>query len=132
MLIRMCVCGDFNVVCNVSERRSVGTIVCQSGIAGLNHFIDGNLLVDLPLRSRSYTWYRGDGKSVSRIDRFLLSDRWCLTWPNFFQLASTRGLSNHCPLVLSVDEENWGPKPLRMLKCWEKISSYKIFVRDQW
>jgi len=71
MRIRMCVCvcvwegGDFNAVCSVSERRSVGSIVRQSGMAGLNQFIDDNLLVDLPLRRRSYTRYRGDGKSES-------------------------------------------------------------------
>jgi len=70
--------------------------------------------------------------NLSHIDRFSLSDRWCLTWPNCLQLASTRGLSDHCPLVLSIDEENWGPKPLRMLKCWEKFPGYKNFVYEQW
>ena len=125
-------CGDFNAVRDVSERRSVGTIFRHTGMDGLNQFIDGNLLVDLPLRGRSYTLYRGDGKSMSRIDRFLLSDRWCMTWPNCFQMASSRGLLDHCPLTLSVDEENWGPKPLRMLKGWEFFSGYKNFVHDQW
>lgn len=41
-------------------------------------------------------------------------------------------LINHCPLELSVDEENWSPKPLRMLKCWESFPGYDIFVRKKW
>ena len=103
-----------------------------AGMSGVNQFIDGNVLFDLPLRGRSYTWYKGDGKSTSRIDRFLLSNRRCVTWPKYLQLASSRGLSDHCLIVLSVDEENWGPRPLRLLKCWEIFLGYKNFVRDQW
>jgi len=128
----VCICGDFNAVRSMSERRSVGSIQRHLGMTGLNLFIDDNLLIDLPLRGRSFTWFKGDGKSMSRIDRFLLSEKWCLTWPNCFQMATARGPSDHCLLVLSIDEENWGPRPLRLLKCWEKISGYKMFVRDQW
>jgi len=128
----LCICGDFNAVRNVSERRSVGCIQRHLGTTGLNQFIDDNLLIDLPLRGRNFTWYKGDGKSMSRIDRFLLSEKWCLTLPNCFQLATARGLSDHCPLVLSIDEENWGLRPLRLLKCWANFPGYKTFVRDQW
>ena len=128
----VCICGDFNVVRSVSERRSVGSIQRHLGMAGLNQFIDGNLLIDLPLRGRSFTWFKGDGKSMTRIDQFFLSEKWCLTWPNCFQLATSRGLSDHCPLLLLIDEENWGPRPLWLLKCWENFPGYKMFVRDQW
>jgi len=113
----LCIFGDLNVVRCVEERRSVGNNSCQVRSSNYNLFIDGNLLVDLPLQGRSFTWFWGDGRSMSRIDRFLLSDRWCQTWPNCFQMAMSRGLSDHCPLVLSIDVENWGPKPMRLLKC---------------
>ncbi|MCI24727.1 endonuclease/exonuclease/phosphatase family protein, partial [Trifolium medium] len=43
-----------------------------------------------------------------------------------------RGLSDHCPLVLSANKEDWGPRPSRMLKCWKDIPGYKLFVRDKW
>jgi len=128
----VCICGDFNAVRHVEERRSVGNHFCQARSANYNLFIEDNLLVDLPLRGRNFTWFRGDGRSMSRIDRFLLSDKWCQTWPNCFQMAMSRGLSDHCPLVLSIDVENWGPKPLRLLKCWELLPGYASFVRDKW
>ena len=69
----------------------MGVLCRQSGIANFNQFIDGHLLIDLPLRGRSFTWYHGDGRSMSRLDRFLLSEEWCLTWPNCVQSASSRG-----------------------------------------
>jgi exonuclease III len=128
----ICVCSDFNVVRCVEECRSVGMVSRQPGIANFNNFIDGCLFIDLPLRGRSFTWYRRDGRSMSRMDRFLLSEEWYLTCPNCVQTASTRGVSDHCPLQLSIDMVNWGPKPLRMLRCWEKFPGYTIFVRNQW
>jgi len=90
------------------------------------------LLVDLPLRGRTFTWFRGDGRSMSHIDRILLSENWCLTWPTCFQLVVSRGLSDHCPLVLPIDTQNWGPKPVRMLKCWADFPGYDAFVRETW
>jgi len=69
---------------------------------------------------------------MSRLDRFLISNEWCLTWPSCIQVAQLRGLSDHCPIVLSLNEENWGPKPFQMLKCWANVPGYKQFVTDQW
>jgi len=126
------VCGDFNAMRCVEERRSVSSVFHQAGPDNFNGFIANNFLVDLPLKGRTYTWYRGDGRSMSRIDRFLLSEHWCLTWSNCTQLAMARGLSDHCPLVLAVDIQNWGPKPVRMLKCWADFPGYSSFVRDTW
>lgn len=68
---------------------------------------------------------------MSHIDRFLLSEYWCLTWPNCYQVAMFRGLSDHCLLVLAIDVENWEPRLLRMLKCWESLPGYNNFVRDR-
>ncbi|CAJ2657379.1 unnamed protein product [Trifolium pratense] len=129
---RVCVCGDFNAVKRVDERRSV-----RGGHRSLDHvpfsrFIEDNSLVDLPLIGRKFTWFKGDGCSMSRLDRFLLSEEWCLVWPNCRQVARLRGLSDHCPLVLSADEEDWGPRPSRMLKCWKDVPGYHSFVREKW
>ncbi|PNX85227.1 cytochrome p450, partial [Trifolium pratense] len=60
---RVCVCGDFNAVKSVDERRSA-----RNGYRPLDH------------------------------------------------VARMRGLSDHCRLVLATDEEDWGPRPSRMLK----------------
>jgi len=104
----------------------------NSDYAPFNQFIDGNFLIDLPLYGRNFTWYRGDGVSMSRLDRFLLSESWLSLYPNCFQMALPRSLSDHCPLLLSIDVKNWGPKPLRMLKCWADISGYGDFVKEKW
>ncbi|PNX88720.1 cysteine-rich receptor-like protein kinase, partial [Trifolium pratense] len=129
---RVCICGDFNAVRSLDERRSANEGYRPSDHTPFNRFIDDNTLIDLPLCGRKYTWFKGDGRSMSRLDRFLLSGEWCLTWPNCTQVARMRGLSDHCPLVLVADEENWGPRPSRMLKCWKDVPGYHLFVREKW
>jgi len=127
-----CILGDFNAVRSIEERRGRTYATDYVAYAPFNQFIDGNFLIDLPLCGRSFTWYRGDGIAMSRLDRFLLSDSWASMFPNCIQVALSRGLSDHCPIILTIDEENWGPKPLRMLKCWADIPGYGDFVKDRW
>ncbi|CAJ2637778.1 unnamed protein product [Trifolium pratense] len=129
---KMCVWGDFNAVKHFDERRSARDGHRSSDHIHFNRFIEDNSLIDLPLIGRKFTWFKGDGVSMSRLDRFLLSEEWCLSWPHCKQVAKLRGLSDHCPLVLSANEEDWGPRPSRMLKCWKDIPGYNVFVREKW
>jgi hypothetical protein len=76
--MRVCVCGDFNAVRSIAERRSTSNGQRPSDHLDFNRFIDDNCLVDLPLCGRKFTWYRGDGLAMSRFDRFLLSEEWSL------------------------------------------------------
>ncbi|XP_024628654.1 DNA-(apurinic or apyrimidinic site) endonuclease-like [Medicago truncatula] len=108
--LNVCLCGDFNSVRSADERRSVRGTQTLDDFSHFNEFIDECVLIDLPLCGRKFTWFKGDGRSMSRLDRFLLSEAWCLLWPNCIQVGHLRGLSDHCPIVLSVDEENWGPR----------------------
>jgi hypothetical protein len=126
------VCGDFNAVRSTVERRSSREGSRSSDHIPFNQFIDDAVLIDLPLTGRKFTLYKGDGLSMSRLDRFLISEEWCLTWPNCLQVAQLRGLSDHCPLVLEANEENWGPRPSRMLKCWKDVPGYQQFVQNKW
>jgi len=129
---KVCVCSDFNAVRCREERRYVNASGGMLDFGSFNHFIVENTLFDLPLCGRNFTWFKGYGKSMSRIDRFLLFEDWCLVWPNCVQVAHLRGLSDQCSLILSVDEENWGPRPSRFLKCWSDNPGYKQFVRNTW
>jgi len=128
----VCLCDDFNVVRYSEERRSLRISSSVVDMEPFNRFIDENLLVYLPLCGRRYTWYKGDGSSMSRLNRFLLSDDWCLVWPNCMQVAQLQGMLDHCPLYLTANKDDWGPRPSHMLKCWSDIPGYKQFVTDKW
>ncbi|GAU49774.1 hypothetical protein TSUD_141640 [Trifolium subterraneum] len=131
IITRWCVYGDFNSVQNGGERCGRGGGVVDAEADKFNEFILNSELIDLPLHGRRFTWSRSDGSSMSRLDRFPLSGSWCTTWPNCVQVAILRGLSDHFPLILREQEEDWGPRPFRMMKCWRDFPDYNNFVRDQ-
>jgi len=69
----LCLCEDFNSVRSVDERKGHGTMFRQHDTDIFNTFITDSFLLDLPIYGRLFTWYRGDGYSMSQLDRFLLS-----------------------------------------------------------
>ena len=75
---KVCVCGDFNAIRRLEERKPLRGTVSAQDVQQFSRFIDDNGLVDLPLCGRRFTWFKGDGISMSRIDRFLLSEEWCI------------------------------------------------------
>jgi hypothetical protein len=125
-------CAAAIAVKHVDERRSARAVSLSLDQIPFNQFIEENNLVDLPLHGRQFTWFKGDGLSMSRLDRFLLSEEWCFDWSNCKQVARLRSLYDHCALVLAANEEDWGPRPSRMLKCWRYIPGYHVFVIDKW
>lgn len=35
-------------------------------------------------------------------------------------------------MVLKEKEINWGPKPFWMMRCWEEMEEYAVFVKTEW
>ena len=65
---KVCVYGEFNSVRCPEERRALRGGSNVLGNQHFNQFIVDNELCDLPLCGRRYTWFKGDGSSMSRID----------------------------------------------------------------
>ncbi|KAL8514979.1 hypothetical protein ACS0TY_013895 [Phlomoides rotata] len=99
-----CVCGDFNTVTNQLERKGGSRLVFDKRSRYFCKFIENSEPVDLPLLRRMYTWYKDNGTCCSRIDRFLLSQKWCSLWPNLKQTGLKRTFSDHAPILLEAIE----------------------------
>ncbi|GLU23474.1 hypothetical protein SLE2022_394740 [Rubroshorea leprosula] len=122
--------GDFNAVRNEQERK--GGMSIRREMPEFDEFINECGLVDLPLIGRKFTWYHSNGASMSRLDRFLLSEEWCLNWENVKQWGLNRSLSDHCPIVLKNQISDWGPKPFRFFDAWLELPQFKGIVTDIW
>ncbi|KAL8557465.1 hypothetical protein ACS0TY_004769 [Phlomoides rotata] len=77
-----CVCGDFNTILHQSERRGRGRFVRHTGTDQFRKFIEESELVDLSLLKRKFTWYKDNGESCSKINRFLILASWNNHWRN--------------------------------------------------
>ncbi|KAL3629987.1 hypothetical protein CASFOL_026299 [Castilleja foliolosa] len=82
---------------------------------------------------RKYTWYRDDGSCCSRLDRFLLSQKWLDVWPNSTQKGLDRSFSDHVPISLTLDSPiYWGPRPFRSIDWWLENNEFKLIVKSSW
>lgn len=129
---RWCICGDFNAVRVAEERRGRNSVCKRREMIEFNEFISKLQLVDLPLTRRKFTWYRDNGQSCSRIDRFLLSKEWVQEWLNLMQEGLKRKESDHVAIVLKEVVKNWGPRPFKFLNCWLKEEGFRKMVEEEW
>ncbi|XP_058774258.1 uncharacterized protein LOC131648524 [Vicia villosa] len=121
---------DFNAVKDRKERKGRTGVVNNLEMGLFTEFINKSLLVDVPCKGKNFSWYSGDGKSMSRIDRFLVADNVVSRWGVIGQLIGERDISDHCPIWLEVDNSNWGPKPFRFNNEWFSFDSFLPFVRS--
>ncbi|XP_058759244.1 uncharacterized protein LOC131632513 [Vicia villosa] len=89
-------------------------------------------LVDVPCTGGSNTWFRGNGKAMSRLDRFLLSNKLIEEWNVTDQRVGKRDISDHSPIWLNSGKKNWGPKPFRFNNAWFNHELFKPFIKEEW
>jgi len=116
-----------------SERKGTKVGVDHSSeIVGFNSFIDANLLLDLPIVGKNYTWFKSNGSAKSRIDRVLVSEEWLVRWPMSKQYVKQREVSDHCAIVVKSVEKDWGPKPFRSIDAWFLERGFREMVKEKW
>ncbi|XP_058783797.1 uncharacterized protein LOC131658528 [Vicia villosa] len=123
--------GDFNAVKSRSER--VGRFGRSSvEWREFSNFIEESGLVDVSCKGKRFSWFCGDGKSKSRLDRFLVEDSLVSSWGVVGQMIGLRDISDHCPVWLMSDKEDWGPKPFRFNNEWFADDNFITFVEKEW
>ncbi|GKU91329.1 hypothetical protein SLEP1_g5215 [Rubroshorea leprosula] len=125
-----CVMGDFNTTKNNQER--IGCTSVSRSMWDFANFIHESRLVDIPLIGRKYTWYHSSSNSMSRLDRFLMTEEWLTNWSETRQWDLRRSLSDHCPLLLRDSKINWGHKPFKCFNSWIDKPGFHEMVIDTW
>ncbi|XP_058765777.1 uncharacterized protein LOC131639291 [Vicia villosa] len=124
--------GDFNSIRAIGERRGRSERVVSNEAVFFDKFIEDSGLIDIPCKGKKYSWYSGDGRAMSRIDRFLVSNVVVNRWGLVGQFIGCRDVSDHCPVWLVKDRENWGPKPFKFNNEWFSFKSFIPFVETEW
>jgi len=52
----------------------------SSKMRGFNNFTDSNLLIELALVGKHFTWFNSNGNAMSRLDKVLVSEEWLHKW----------------------------------------------------
>jgi len=129
-----CMCGDFNAIRNRGEKKGSKVRVDQtSEMDGFNRFIDTNLLLDVPIVGKKFTWFKSNGSAKSRLDRVLVTEEWLDQWPMCKQYVQRREVSDHCDcIVVKFMAKDWGPKPFRTIDAWLLEKGFSDMLKEKW
>lgn len=115
-LNRWVICGDFNCTKNQSERK--GLPWSRKTMAMFSDLINNLEVIDLPMSNQSYTWSNMHLKpTLAKLDRFLVSTDWDLSFPLSKVIALPRHTSDHTPIFLSTGTK-LAPRRFRIEKVW--------------
>ncbi|XP_071700296.1 uncharacterized protein [Rutidosis leptorrhynchoides] len=124
------ICGDFNEVRNSNERLNCDFIEYRA--RAFNDFISCNVLIDVPLGGRNFTRISEDGLKFSKINRFLVNDKFHNAWVDLTAIALERQFSDHCPIVLKDEYRNFGPKPFKVFDVWFHDENIESIIKETW
>ncbi|PNX55418.1 cysteine-rich receptor-like protein kinase, partial [Trifolium pratense] len=124
--------GDFNAILNSGERRGCNGGSMRNERIEFGLFVDSMELVDIPVAGKKFSWFSADGKTMSRLDRFLLSEGFIAKGGISGQWIGNRDISDHCPISLICSNTDWGPKPFKFNNCWIDHPEFKNFVSLFW
>lgn len=121
--------GDFNIIRFSNERRRCPI---NQAMKDFSDWILLHELVDLPLGGAEFTWSNNQEElSMSQLDRFLESTEWLDLFSDCVQNVLSRPTSDHCPIYLEFDLEDWGP-PCWLETMWLKENSFIQSVPEWW
>lgn len=87
-------------------------------------------LTDIPLSNGMHTWSRNS--SFSLIDQFLLSNGCIEKLGLPIAKRMVRTTSDHFPILLDFDQNNWGPTPFRFENMWLTHKTFLPFLEAWW
>ncbi|XP_058760649.1 uncharacterized protein LOC131633997 [Vicia villosa] len=130
--IEWCLGGDFNEVTSSQERLGEGVNQNRRGMIDFREFIESMGVVDVPCVGGKFTWFKDNGKAMSRLDRFLVTTKLIDVWGVIDQRIGARDISDHVPIRLFCGNIDWGPKPFRFNNAWLKHEDFKLFICSEW
>ncbi|KAJ9553924.1 hypothetical protein OSB04_017969 [Centaurea solstitialis] len=122
--------GDFNAIRSRNEK--IGLSFDNRDAMLFNNFILSSSLHDIQLGARRFTRFSKDGKCMSKLDRFLVNQRYLTQWRCVQALVLPRSFSDHSPIVLKVDDLDFGPKPFKVFDHWNSNEDYVKLVAASW
>ncbi|OAY70623.1 hypothetical protein ACMD2_27059, partial [Ananas comosus] len=124
------ICGDFNFTRYQSERK--GKHWSYKATAMFSDLIRDLAAIDLPLANQSFTWSNmQQSPTLAKLDRFLVSTEWDLSFPHRRVKALPRLTSDHTPILLSTSSLP-PPRRFRFEKVWLTKGDFMANVPLWW
>ncbi|XP_071740800.1 uncharacterized protein [Rutidosis leptorrhynchoides] len=103
--------------------------VCASRF---NDFIDRNFLIEIPINGRRFTRISDNGLKFSKLDRFLVNEKFIDLWDDLSITVLDRRESDHCPLILRDKHIDFGSKPFKVFDEWLNQDGIDRIIIEAW
>ena len=109
--------GDFNLVRFLEEHSRGGGLTAS--MRRFSEVVEDLELRDFPLMGGPFTWRGGlNNQAQSRLDRFLVTDKWDSLFNGAVQGILPKLVSDHFPVLLEEGGLKRGPSPFRFENMW--------------
>lgn len=128
---RWLILGDFNLIYQEEDKNNSNLNRRLMGAfrAAINHLH----LKEIKLNGRRFTWSnQQDNPTLTRIDRFLCTPEWELTFPACFLHSLPSLMSDHTPLLLQGDLDHHPNTSFRFENFWTEMEGFQELVQDIW
>ncbi|XP_071713388.1 uncharacterized protein [Rutidosis leptorrhynchoides] len=123
-------CGDFNEVRVISDR--LNCKFNQARATRFNEFIDRNRLIEIPINGKRFTRISDDGLKFSKLDRFLVNEKFINIWDDLSIVPLDRRESDHCPQILRHKLIDYSPKPFKIFDEWLNRDGVDRIIVEAW
>ncbi|CAL1404640.1 unnamed protein product [Linum trigynum] len=124
--------GDFNSICNPSERQGGAGFNAQR-TSHFNACINDCSLIDVGYTGPRFTWT--NGRLLQRLDRALCNRDWIDHFPDTLNTHLPRIRSDHRPILIRSSIVNRTPnkeRPFRFLAAWLSHETFQSTIEAAW
>jgi hypothetical protein len=125
------VAGDFNLIYNEEDKNNHNLDRAMMG--RFRWWINDLSLKEIPLYGCKFTWSNGQNNpTLVRLDRAFCSMEWEDLFPNCLLRSSASQDSDHCPLILGLQDVKQGKKRFHFEPFWLKLDGFQEAVASAW
>ncbi|XP_022719637.1 uncharacterized protein LOC111277461 [Durio zibethinus] len=114
------------------NRERVGIADIARSSTDFANFIQEAELIDLPLAGKKFTWYRRGKNRNEQTGLFLIIQNWLSLFSTINQWCLECSISDHIPICLGIEAQDWGPKPFKIFNHWLKNEEFHWLVENKW
>ncbi|XP_023749748.1 uncharacterized protein LOC111898035 [Lactuca sativa] len=122
--------GDFNVVSHPKER--FNSSFCKYTTSDFNKFIVVAGLYEFNQGGKKFTYLRDDGFKQSKLDKFLVCQKFIKQQPLTTVTVLPCKHSDHSLVLLKPSSLNFGPPPFRFFNSWMLHKDFDTIFDNAW
>jgi hypothetical protein len=123
--------GDFNMILRASEKNNGN--LDRSSMRRFRDFVARLELKELYLHGRLFTWCNErEVPTMTMIDRALVSVDWDLLNPDALLQALSSSVSDHAPLLLTLNAGHKPKRRFRFERFWENLEGFDEALQEGW